>query len=484
EEISALLDEYGADSPDSLLIVRRVISRSGRSRSFVNDCPVPLQLLTELSAQLFDIHSQHNSLLLTDRSFQMSVLDSFAGATSLRKECSGQWRRMLSARSELDACREELDRSNSQREWNEAMFSQLEEASLREGELEELEEEQKLLTNAGQIKETLAGAVSLLEGDDNQAVPGPVSAVRESARLLSRISSYMGELPELEKRLDSVRIELDDISSSLESLGLSVNVSQQRLAEVEERLSLLYSLMQKHSCRTVSELIAKKEEFSEALFDTARTEERIKVLEKELSEARGCYDALAAQLSALRKEAASRFSASIESSLHYLELERSVFRAELGASPEGAWGKDSLQFLFSATGGVPADVKKCVSGGEMSRIMLALKALMASNSAMPTLIFDEIDSGVSGSAADRMGSMICSMGKDMQVLAITHLPQVAAKGDAHFAVVKTVLENGRAVSSIKRIGGRERTMEIARLLSGAEITPEAVANAEALLGGR
>jgi DNA repair protein RecN (Recombination protein N) len=235
--------------------------------------------------------------------------------------------------------------------------------------------------------------------------------------------------------------------------------------------------MKKHSCSTVGELIELRDSLSDKLFDSASLEERIASLEKSLSAARKEYDSLAGALDSSRRKAAGGFAEAVGDSLEFLELEKAVFLVEVGDAPEGPSGRNSVTFMFSSTGKAPLELSKCASGGEMSRIMLSLKAMLARYTDMPSLVFDEIDSGVSGSAADKMGSMICRMGENMQVFAITHLPQVAAKGNAHYLVSKS-----GDVSSISRIDGEERVMEIARMLSGSSISEAAIQNAKTLLG--
>ena len=278
------------------------------------------------------------------------------------------------------------------------------------------------------------------------------------------------------QRLESARLELEDIAEELETANARIDVSPDRLEQVEERMSLLYDLMKKHGVQSVGELIAERDRLSEALFDSTALEERRVDLEKLLTQAEKAYAAAADVLHDAREKASEGFANAILASLAFLELDHAVFRVELGAAPEGPSGRDAVHFLFSSTGKAPQDLSKVASGGELSRIMLSLKAMMARFTAMPALIFDEIDAGVSGSAADRMGQMICRMGEDMQVFAITHLPQVAAKGDAHYLVTK---END--VTDIRLLTREERIREIARLLSGSVITEAAVANARALL---
>ena len=483
EEIRALLEENDAEWDDGHLIVRRVVNRSGRSRSFVNDCPVPVTLLPDIASRLIDIHSQHRSLLLTDRGFQLSALDWFAGNAATLQSCRAAWKDYCGLRDELEKARTTLARLASDRDYNQAQWEQLDAARLREGELAELDAEQKQLANAEQIKESLSGVQALMDADERSGREGMDASLKEASRLLGHVARYVPSLSSLSERVDSARIELADILSEVEDINSRTNLSQERLEQVEDRMSLLYSLMKKHGCRTVEELIAVRDGFSDALYDSTALEERIQELEKQMKTVRGGYEALCSELHASRVKAAPEFADRITASLHFLELDRADFDVTVSDAQEGPSGTDRVQFLFSSTGSVLQDVSKVASGGEISRIMLCLKAMMARYVGMPTLIFDEIDSGVSGSVADKMGRMICDMGKDMQVFSITHLPQVAAKGDAHYVVSKSEDASGRTVSTISEVRGEERIMEIARLLSGSRVTPEAVANARSLMDG-
>ena len=483
ETLSALLSEADVEQdPDGRLLIRRVVSRSGRSRSFINDCPVQVGLLQEVAARLVDIHSQHKSLLLTDPHFQLSVLDHFAGNEGHLTECRAAWRSVQQLRTEIARERERFAQMQADHDYNEAQWRQLEDAKLVPGELESLEAEQRSLANAEQIKEALGGSLALLRAEGE--TPGMSAALKDAARRLTSVAKYLPAVSGLQERLDSVRIELDDIDAELETLDGRVDLSPERLEAVEERMSRLYSLLKKHNCSTLDELIAVRERYAEALAGPSATEDLIRDLEKTLASAEDRYHAVCAELTLARLTAAPAFAKAITESLHFLELDQAVFEVAVYVVPESATGTDRVSFLFSATGRDPQDVAKCASGGELSRIMLSLKEMMAKFVGMPTLIFDEIDTGVSGSVADKMGRMICAMGRDMQVFSITHLPQVAAKGDAHFVVEKTVQPDGRTVSTIREVQGEDRTMEIARLLSGATISDAAIANANSLLSER
>ncbi len=477
EALQPLLEEADVEWDGGNLLIRRVLNASGRSRSFINDSPVNVQLLQDIAGSLVDIHSQHQSLQLADKRFQMSILDYYAGCSEDVEACRRLWADIHSKTKDLDALREKLSRLQADREYNEASFKQLDDARLRDGELEELEAEQKQLANAESIKENFAAVGALLAPEEGMSIE---SALKEAERLLGKLSQLVPGTGELAERLHSSRIELADIAETVSELDSRVNLSQERLEQVEERMGLLYDLMRKHGCASVAELIAVREKYSEALFDSTSLEERQAALEKEIEAARKAHLALCEKIHKARSKSAPGLAAGIQESLRFLELDRAVFAVDLSEAEPSATGSDAVTFKFSATGAAPADVAKCASGGEISRIMLSLKALMARYTGMPTMIFDEIDTGVSGSAADKMGQMICRMGENMQVLAITHLPQVAAKGSAHYVVEKSASGND-AVSTMRRLSDEERINEIARLLSGERITEEAKANARALL---
>ena len=478
--LKSILEENDVEWEDGHLIVRRVVNRSGRSRAFVNDSPVPVGVLQEISSHLVDIHSQHQTMMLSDRNFQLDILDHYAGVAALREDCSQLWNTLSRQKNELRAVMETLSRMSLEKDYNEAQYSQLEAASLREGELVELEEEQKQLANAEEIKTSLGAAEEIFAPSSDMLSMD--ASLKEIGRLLSKAGKYVPAASELAERIDSCRREIDDIYSEVASVNSRVDISSDRLEQVEDRMSFLYSLMQKHGCRTEEELIAVRERLSAALYDSTALEEKKTFLENEVEKTVASLEVAASRLHDKRKEASVPFAEEMTASVRGLELPYAVFEVELQDSPVGPSGKDTVVFRFSAPGRNAVEVAKCASGGELSRIMLALKAMRARYTDMPTMIFDEIDTGVSGSVADKMGSMICSMGSYMQVFAITHLPQVAAKGTAHYLVSKDIDPvTSRAVSTIGRISGESRVLEIARMLSGSTLTDAAIANAKSLL---
>ena len=481
ESLRLLLEDNEVESDEGHLIVRRVVNRSGRSRAFINDSPVSVSVLQELSSRLIDIHSQHQTLMLSDKDFQMDVLDHFAGNGDLRACCADAWKELSERRAELRKVEGRIAALSAERDYNEAQYRQLESAGLKEGELAALEEEQKQLANAEDIKMSLGAVEELFASSSGEGMSLDY-ILKESDRLLSKAGKYLPSVSELAERVDSCRRELDDILSDVQTLNSRVDVSADRLEQVEDRMSLIYGLLKRHSCADEAELIALRDRLSEELFDSTRLLEQKDELARQVSEAESRLEQYATALHESRVAAADGFSESMTSSVRSLELPYAVFAADVLDAPVSASGRDTVMFRFSATGRNMTDLAKCASGGEMSRIMLALKAMKARYTEMPTMIFDEIDTGVSGSVADKMGTMICDMGRYMQVFAITHLPQVAAKGSAHYLVSKEIdPSTSKAVSSISRLDDKDRIMEVARMLSGSVLTEAAVENAKSLL---
>ena len=481
DALKGILDENEVEWDGGHLIVRRVVNSSGRSRSFVNDSPVPVSVLCELSSHLVDIHSQHQTLLLSDRQFRLNILDYYAGNGKLAGACAEAYSSLQELKRELSELDGQIAKITSERDYVQAQLDRLSAANLREGELAELEAEQKQLANAEEIKSLLSVVETGYYGAENSdEVLSADLVLRDMEKALQKTGKYLPAIAGLAERLASCRTELDDIVADVSSINAGVDVSPERLEFVEERMSLIYGLMSKYSCADENELIAYRDKLSVSLLGCeeliGRRDEligTIQVAEKQL-------DKIAGELHEARVNAASSLADSILDTIKAQELPYAVFTVELQDVPMSAKGRDEVVFKFSSTGRNAVDVAKCASGGEMSRIMLALKYMMARYVNMPTMIFDEIDTGVSGSVADKMGSIICQMGTYMQVFAITHLPQVAAKGNAHYLVSKSV-DSDKAVSTIHRLSDEERVMEIARMLSGSTVTDAAVSNAKALL---
>ena len=466
DEIRSLLEQADLPAEGDRLLLRRTVAKSGRSRSFANDEPVSVNVLQELATRLVDIHSQHQTLRLGDERFRREALDLWAGCTQLREECALAWTKLGESRRELSRLEERLTRAREEQEYNNARWERLDRARLVPGELEDLENEQKQLAHAEEIKELLYGAQAVLEE----------LHLKDASKLLTRGSAFIPSLESLGARLESARLELEDIAAEVESLNSRTEASPERLEAVEERLSLLYGLLQKHGVGSLEELIDERDRLEGLVLDATALVSEVEQARNTVQENSRQHESLCAKLHAAREKGAPGFAAAVQEQLRFLELDRAVFQIGLEPCAAGADGSDNVRFLFSAEGRTPSDVSKTASGGELSRIMLSLKAVMARFKRLPTLVFDEIDTGVSGSAADKMGSLVCTMGTQMQVFAITHLPQVAAKGNAHYLVSK---EDG--VTSVRSLDAEGRVQELARMLSGATITPAAIANAQALL---
>ncbi len=482
ETLKSIIDENDLDFNNGNLILRRVINKTGRSRAFLNDSPVALPILNSLSDRLVDIHSQHQTLLLADKKFQLEVLDYYAGNRNLLLEAGICYKELTSLKNELKDLDSKLSKLEQERDYNQSQHNQLKSANLVEGELEELEIEQKQLANAEEIKTALGLVEDMFTAQSFQEALSVDAILKESTKALEKISRYLPQLSSYIERLEVSRREIDDILADLSDINARIDLSQSRLEEVEGRMSLLYSLMQKHSCSTVGELIDVRERYGSFLLDSTLLEERKIELEKAIATTQQKMNNLAEQLHTSREKAKEDFAKSICTSLKEMELQYAIFEVELENANLSPSGWDNVVFKFSASGKNAVELSKCASGGEMSRIMLALKAMMAKYADMPTMIFDEIDSGVSGSVADKMGSVICDMGQYMQVFAITHLPQVAAKGSAHYLVSKTIdKDSGSSISTVKKLSAEQRVYEVARMLSGAVLTEAAIANAKELL---
>lgn len=479
DDIHNFCEQNDIEYDGGRFVLRRVISSSGRSRSFVNDSPVNLSIADGLGHFLVDIHSQHDTALLSSRQYQLAVIDSFADNSALLAQCRDCYGRLKSLEAEIAELNERMERARGESEYAAAMLKQLEEASIRDGEIRELEEEQFSLVHSEQIKELLQSSSSLFEGNADDG-GGISSAMLSLRRNLEKLSAMVSGYSEMAGRVESCRIELKDIEDELASRNASASCSPERLQWVEERLSTLYSLLGRHGVSTEAGLVAKREEFRNLSCGPDAMSERLEEMTAEQKTLTECYGRLSDDLRRRREAAIPRFEQSIIENLSSLELENAVFRVELSDVSAGPSGRDSIVFLFSANGTSPVPVSKCASGGELSRIMLSLKELMSEFMNLPVVVLDEIDTGVSGSTADRIGALISKMGRRMQVFAITHLPQVAARADVHYIVEKS-LDSSGASSQMRRLSDREHLLEVARMLSGSSLSDEAVANAGSLI---
>ena len=477
-EMVDLLESEGIERTGEL-ILRRVITPAGKSRSFVNDQPVSLQFLKSISGKIIDIHAQHQHLLLGDSRFQLSVLDSYAGNGGVLKEYQEVFSELAERERELATLRKKISEQEEENDYNKFQLEQLKSAKLREGELEELEEEYKILSNAEEIKGTLSLISALLESEELSVLRN----LKEAASSSVKISQNFSPAAEYAKRIESCRIELKDIHQEVGLMTEKIIVSPERITLVEERISDIYKLLNKHHLASVSGLIELMDNLEQKINKTGSERDDVERLQRErdlLNKRRGD----AADLLHKRREAVLKaFSESVRDSVRELEMPYAEFFAKLSKRETYCeTGNTSVSLMFSANREIePRELGKVASGGELSRIMLCLKAILAKGSGMPTMIFDEIDTGVSGRIADKMGRLINDMAGEMQIFAITHLPQIASKGDCHLLVYKESDKAKGTRTLIKRIEGEERIEEIARMLSGTRTTEAALANAEELL---
>jgi DNA repair protein RecN (Recombination protein N) len=463
---------------DPVTILRREINPAGKSRAFINDTPVTVNLLKELGDKLIDIHSQHQTLMLNDNSFQLNVIDSFAGTLKLKNDYRIVYNNYRKLKKEYGEMKEKTERNKADLEYYQFQLDQLEEARLQHGEQEELEREQELLEHAEEIKMALENSSHLLSSDETSIL----AKLRDVKIFIDKIKSFLPDGDTIFSRTDSVYIELDDLAGEVEKLSSGIEADPQRLTQINERLDHLYLLIQKHRVRNLDELISKKEEIGNLIKSIAVSDERLAELESLLNREVNSMVTIANEMSEKRKAVLQDVELRITDLLKQLGMPNGKFRISLSQTKEFTpSGTDDADFLFSANKQVkPENIARIASGGELSRVMLSLKSLLTKNTNLPTIIFDEIDAGVSGEVADKVGQILAAMGKYMQVVNITHLPQVASRGTKHFHVYKDEAGDS-TITRVKLLSDDERILEVARLLSGSEITETAIKNARELL---
>lgn len=466
--------EYDRES----CILRRELFASGKSRAFVNDSPVSLAIVKELGARLIDIHSQHQNLLLGDNRFQLKVIDVMAENEILQILYRKEYMRYQSLRKELKELKEKAVQTKQEEDYVQFQLEQLDDARLVEGEQEELEQEQETLSHAEEIKGSLYKITSLLDGDEQ----GGLQLIKEALSTADALESFYPKAAEIAERLRTAYIDLNDLASETDVLKEDVEFNPERLEWVDDRLNTLYSLQQKHHVSTVEELIAIRDKYAAQLQEIGSFEEQIAELEQQVEASRRELLQQAAVLSGQRKVAAGAMAEQLVKMILPLGMPNTRFRVDVLPKEEpGPDGMDDIRFMFSANKQAPLQpVAQTASGGEISRLMLCIKAMIAGFTALPAIIFDEVDTGVSGDIADKMADIMQDLGGKMQVITITHLPQIAAKGRAHYFVYKEDTDD-RTVTRIKPLAKDERVKEIARMLSGASLTQASMANARDLL---
>lgn len=478
ETVNQILSAEDIDPEVDECIIRREISVKGKSRSFVNDSPASLQLLKRLSEYLIDIHSQHKNLLLGDAHFQLSVLDLYSLNAADRAAYVESYRELRELRRQLAEAEALASEQIREQDYLQFQFDQLHAAALEVDELERLEEEERILSHALDIKTALSKAFSALD-DDEQGALRTLGVALESVQSIRR---YFPEAEELYERLQSSRIELVDLAQTLDSQSESISYDPQRLQYVSERLDLLQGLLLKHGKPDCQALIEHRDELERRLEAISCSDERIAALRQALLQREERTTSLAEVLHGQRVEAAKAIEQALVEALRALGMPHVRLSIQLDRLAElGASGQDQATFLFSANKEIPLEpVADIASGGEISRLMLSIKALIADRRSLPTIIFDEIDTGVSGDIADRIGIILQQMGRSMQVMAVTHLPQIAAAGQDHYYIYKEH-EAEATRSHIRRLEYLERVQEIARMQSGNKLTDISLAAAAELL---
>lgn len=463
---------------DKNCILRREILATGKSRAFINDTPTTLTDLKELGSRLIDIHSQHQNLLLGDSRFQMQIVDTLAGNKTLLKDYQESFKDYKSALKALEELKEIVRLNKEEEDYLRFQYNSLTEADLKEDEQEKLESELEELNHAEDIKSGLYKIHTLLSDDDQGIIP----RLKESLSTSQSLSSFFQRSDEFTERIQTAYIDLKDLGSEVERMAEDVEFNPERLNFIEARLDTIYTLQKKYNTSNISELLALQSELATKLENIESSDENILLLEKEVNLKAETMFKLAQKLSKNRQSITNKFEKELIQSAAYLGMPNIQFKCSFEKeSQPNNFGIDKLTFMFSANKNASLQpIAEIASGGEISRIMLCLKSMLAGAMALPTIIFDEIDTGVSGEIADKMGIIMQSMGKNMQVLAITHLPQIAAKGSAHYWVYKLDNETS-TTTNLRRLTDQERLEEIARMLSGSILTDAAIENAKVML---
>ena len=470
--------EHDLDYDESDCIVRREITASGKSRAFINDSPVTLVQMRELGDRLIDIHSQHQNLMLRKEDFQLSVVDIIAGNDDQRKAYGDAFKAYIQARQQLEQLRQSLQESRDNEDFLRFQQKELSEARLTAGEQEELEQQSKLMSHAEEIKSSLYEADCLLTAE-NTGIVQQLRTFSSQMRSLERIFPAMGELAE---RADSAFIELKDISEEIADKLEQTDFDPRQLDEVNSRLDLIYTLQQKFYVSSIDELLQQLDNINHQLSQIDNSDEELQQQEARVEELRQKCEQLAKKLTTTREKAAKKIEQEMHTRLVPLGIPNVRFEVSLGTKPLSTDGIDTVAFLFSANKSTALmPVSEVASGGEIARVMLSLKAMISGAVKLPTIVFDEIDTGVSGRVAEQMAEIMREMGAaDRQVISITHLPQIAALGTTHYRVSKEESPSG-TISHMQQLDDNERVREIAQMLSGSNITEAAIDNAKELL---
>ena len=486
-DMQALFEENELDYEPQECILRREVAANGKSRAFVNDSPVNVTVLRQIAVQLLDIHSQHSNLLLENPAFQLGIVDTVAEHSDLLSQYKELYSCIVEARHKLKEMEENLAKRQNDEDYLRFQLEQLDEFKPQPGEDEELKQLQSALSHAEDIKVALSGIDALLNGDDSDNGVGAIDALRRSSQTMQQIANVYPAIEEYLDRIESAVIEVKDIASDINRLSEDIEYNPARLQQVTERLDNLFALEQKHHVSSAEELCALAEDIRSQLSLLTDSEDIINALKQQIEADTERAKKLAEKLSAGRAKSAKQVEKLVKEALMQMDMPAVVFNANVIKTDElQPSGQDNVVFLFSANKSMaPRPLADVASGGEMSRVMLALKALTSKQMHLPTIIFDEIDTGVSGKVASSMAQIMAQMSTDasQQVLAITHLPQIAAKGNAHYSVYKED-KGSRTLTHIRKLDSEQRITELAHMLSGNTVTEAAKENARQLLQGK
>ncbi len=462
-------------------IIRREILPSGKSRAFINDSPVNLSILGSLGARLIDIHSQHDTISLGDTEYRFSVIDALAGNDLLLAEYRKNFQEFNQLKRDLETLQSQQKEANAVFDYNSFLLNELRNANLKPRVQNELEEQQQQLDNVEALKENLGEALELLQREE----VGNLAGLHEIKIRLGRIQQFSSNYKSLYERVESVQLEMEDVLQEMEDAILEIEDDPETLALVNQRLHEIYNLQKKHGVSTVEELLEIQEELTEKIAITENADVAFSKLNVQMEKAKTKTSDLGEKLHKQRTKILPKFITSIEKILQELGMPEARLKFSLHTTQNFSHrGNDEMEWKLAANKGSEFnDLKKVASGGELSRITLAIKSILAEYSKLPTIIFDEIDTGVSGEIAQKMGNILRSMGKQMQVISITHLPQIAAKGKQHFKVFKES-KNNKTETKIVQLNGEERILELAGMLGGNENHASAIIHAKALMENR
>lgn len=475
--LKPFFEENDIDYYNGELIARREINPNGRSRAFVNDGVVSLATLRELMTHLVDIHSQHSNMLLAQPSFQLSILDNIAGNQESLDKYQKLYSQYKATEKLLNELRANDERNRSEEDYLRFQLSQLQETNLKPGEDEDLEQQQRRLANATSLKEDLWKVINTLNSEENSVL----EQLQDVRNTLSTAEGNLDEIAGMSERVNNALIDLKDIAQSVSAVEESLNSDPAMLQQVEDRLNTIYSLERKHNVKSVDELLQLQAQYQQRLAAIDSSDERISAMQEQLEQHKQAATELALILSGQRKKASEQFISLLLPLAQYLSMKNLQFNIDFKAVELNATGADSIEFLFAFNKNQALmPVKDTASGGEISRLMLCIKSVIARSMNLPTIIFDEVDTGVSGETAHKIGDLMGEIARNIQVIAITHLPQVASHGTSHLRVFKSDTST-LTVTSVARLNDEEHVTEIARMLSGSELNQAAIENARSLI---